>query len=89
MSDVILRHGGTLDKFIGDDVMAFWNAPVAHPMHAQRACEAASEMLAILDKVLASPAEFNTLPQAARRRVLAHHTWAHRVTQILKAIERF
>ena len=40
-SEVIMAHGGTLDKFIGDCVMAFWNAPLAQPDHHARAVAAA------------------------------------------------
>ena len=47
--DVIFRHGGTLDKFIGDAVMAFWNAPTDTPGHASRAVAAAIEMTQALD----------------------------------------
>ena len=47
--DVIFRHGGTLDKFIGDAVMAFWNAPTDTPGHAARAVAAAIEMTRALD----------------------------------------
>jgi adenylate cyclase len=48
--DVIFRHGGTLDKFIGDAIMAFWNAPTASPGHARKAVAAALEMTLALDE---------------------------------------
>lgn len=41
MSDVVEREGGTVDKFIGDAVMAFWGAPLARQDHALAACRAA------------------------------------------------
>jgi adenylate cyclase len=41
MSMVIERERGTIDKFIGDGIMAFWNAPVRVPDHAMAACRAA------------------------------------------------
>ncbi len=40
MSQAIHGHGGTIDKFIGDAVMAMWNAPVADPDHVANACRA-------------------------------------------------
>ena len=40
-SDVILESGGTVDKYIGDAIMAFWNAPQTFPQHALAACTAA------------------------------------------------
>lgn len=48
---VIFAHAGTLDKFIGDAIMAFWGAPVAHPDHAARAVAAALEMSAALEEL--------------------------------------
>jgi len=41
MTAVIFTHGGTVDKYIGDAIVAFWNAPLDQPDHATRACHAA------------------------------------------------
>lgn len=44
MTDVILAKGGTIDKYMGDSIMAFWGAPVWQPDHARLACSAALKM---------------------------------------------
>ena len=44
MVDVVFEHGGTLDKFIGDAVMALWGAPIAHVDDPDRALRAAIAM---------------------------------------------
>ncbi len=60
MTRQILARRGTIDKYIGDCIMAFWNAPLDDPGHADHACESALAMLAELDRVnreLAAEAE--------------------------------
>jgi adenylate cyclase len=44
MTHQILRQKGTIDKYIGDCIMAFWNAPLDDADHAQNACQAALNM---------------------------------------------
>lgn len=49
LSDAIQAEGGTIDKYIGDSIMAFWNAPLTIPDHARKACRAGLTMLKIVD----------------------------------------
>jgi adenylate cyclase len=51
MVSVVFKNHGTLDKFIGDCVMAYWGAPLAQPNHAELAARAALEMIEGLEKL--------------------------------------
>jgi len=65
MTELIQERRGTIDKYMGDAIMAFWNAPVDVPHHAQRACETALAMearLAELNGVWKAEAEAEGRP---------------------------
>jgi adenylate cyclase len=51
MTDIIFKYEGTLDKYVGDEIMAFWNAPIEQTEHAELACKAALEMMEILNEL--------------------------------------
>src|SRR3984893_7642398 len=51
MTEIITEHKGTIDKFIGDCIMAFWNAPLDDPEHAKNAVTAAQAMRRRLDEL--------------------------------------
>jgi len=48
MTDVIISNGGTIDKFMGDCIMAFWNAPIENKKHREMAVKSALEMTVAL-----------------------------------------
>ena len=51
MTDVIISNGGTIDKFMGDCIMAFWNAPIENKKHRQMAVKSALEMTVALQNL--------------------------------------
>ena len=51
MSDIVLEHGGTIDKYMGDAMMAFWNAPKDVENHERQACLAALRMQEALEPI--------------------------------------
>jgi adenylate cyclase len=51
MVEIVFKHGGTLDKFMGDAVMAIWGAPIAHEDDPDRAMRAALEMMSVLNEL--------------------------------------
>jgi adenylate cyclase len=51
MVEILFEHDGTLDKFMGDAIMALWGAPIAHDDDADRAVAAAIDMMRVLDEL--------------------------------------
>lgn len=62
MVEIIFKHGGTLEKFVGDAVLAVWGAPVERPDDADRAVTAALEMQAAVDEFNAARAPRGEAP---------------------------
>jgi len=52
MTKVILKHGGTIDKYMGDCIMAFWNAPLPCNNHADMSINAAEEIIETADELI-------------------------------------
>jgi adenylate cyclase len=70
MSETVLRHGGTIDKFVGDAVVAFWGAPIARPDDADRAVRAAIALYEAGEEFRRAAAP--DLPPVGRTRVGLH-----------------
>jgi adenylate cyclase len=51
LTNAILARKGTIDKYMGDAIMAFWNAPLDDPQHEINACAAAVDMLERIDEL--------------------------------------
>jgi adenylate cyclase len=51
LSRIVLEEGGTIDKYIGDCIMAFWNAPMDEPDHAAKAVRAGLRMQEAIDRL--------------------------------------
>jgi adenylate cyclase len=64
MVECIFKYEGTLDKFMGDGIMAFWGAPAFHADDAVRSVQCAIEQLDILDQLNAHRASFGAVPLA-------------------------
>ncbi|MEP6863192.1 MAG: adenylate/guanylate cyclase domain-containing protein [Deltaproteobacteria bacterium] len=65
MVECIFKFEGTLDKFMGDGIMAFWGAPAFHADDAVRCVQSALEQMAVLDQLNAHRASFGEVPLAA------------------------
>ena len=52
MTQIILKNEGTIDKYMGDCIMAFWNAPLDCPDHAERAVRSAKEISQAADELI-------------------------------------
>ena len=62
MTDIIMHNGGTIDKYMGDCIMAFWNAPLDVEKQRYMAIQTAHEMLEYLEKLNKELAKENALP---------------------------
>jgi len=51
MTDLVFDYNGTLDKYVGDEIMAFWGAPVAFEDHALQACKSAIKQMEALNRL--------------------------------------
>ncbi len=51
MTEIVFKYNGTLDKYVGDEIMAFWGAPAPQEDHALLACRASLEMMEALGKM--------------------------------------
>ena len=51
MTDIIMARQGTIDKYMGDCIMAFWNAPLDDPLHVQHACDSSLAMFDEMPKL--------------------------------------
>jgi adenylate cyclase len=71
MSDAVLDHGGTIDKFVGDAVVAFWGAPISRPDDADRAAKAAVAMYEAGQEFARTAGD--DIPPIGRTRVGLHH----------------
>ncbi len=62
MVEIVFEHSGSLDKFMGDAIMARWGAPIAHEDDADRAMQCAIDQLTVLEKMNAKWAEQGRAP---------------------------
>lgn len=71
MSEIVLEYGGTIDKFVGDAVVAFWGAPIARPDDADRAAQCGIAMWRFGDEFRNNVPE--GVPPIGRTRVGLHY----------------
>jgi adenylate cyclase len=64
MVETLFKYEGTLDKFMGDGIMAFWGAPVGHPDDAVRCVQCALDQMEVLGKFNRKRQELGRLPLA-------------------------
>ena len=71
LSNIVLEHGGTIDKFVGDAVVAFWGAPIARPDDGERAARAGWAMYQAGEHFRQTVPD--GVPAIGRTRVGLHH----------------
>ena len=60
MTDIIFDHSGTVDKYIGDAVMAFWGAPIEQDNHAELACRSTLKMMKKVEELAPQDTNINS-----------------------------
>jgi adenylate cyclase len=63
MTEIIFKYNGTLDKYVGDEIMAFWGAPVDQPDHPMLACRTALDQMWFLNNILNAKLKSEGKPQ--------------------------
>jgi adenylate cyclase len=70
MCDIVLRHGGTIDKFVGDALVAIWGAPIARENDGERVAQAMLNIIVFAESFSAGGGD---QPRLGRTRVGVHH----------------
>ena len=93
LTNTIIGHEGTIDKYIGDAIMGFWNAPLNVPDHELKACAAALDMIDRLEALNRERQEEArrrpTIPAISHRHRHKHRSMRCRQSRIRPSLQLF